>query len=44
MNVFEGKIVAKDIRIGIVVARFNEFITDKLLRLTGLRGMKCLRI
>ena len=31
MNVFEGKIVAKDIRIGIVVARFNEFITDKLL-------------
>lgn len=31
MNVFEGKIVAKDIRIGIVVARFNGFITDKLL-------------
>lgn len=31
MNVFEGKIVARDIRIGIVVARFNEFITDKLL-------------
>lgn len=31
MNVFEGNVVAKEIRIGIVVARFNEFITDKLL-------------
>ena len=27
----EGKIVAKEIRIGIVVARFNDFITSKLL-------------
>ncbi len=31
MNVFEGNIVAKDVRIGIVAARFNEFITSKLL-------------
>lgn len=31
MNVFEGKLVSKDIKIGIVAARFNEFITGKLL-------------
>lgn len=31
MNVFEGNVVAKDVRIGIVAARFNEFITSKLL-------------
>lgn len=31
MNTFEGKLVSKDIRIGIVAARFNEFITSKLL-------------
>ena len=31
MSVFEGNFVAKDIKIGIVVARFNEFITGKLL-------------
>ncbi|MDO5475504.1 MAG: 6,7-dimethyl-8-ribityllumazine synthase [Eubacteriales bacterium] len=31
MKTFEGKMVAKDVRIGIVVARFNEFITSKLL-------------
>lgn len=31
MNTFEGKVVAKDVRIGIVVARFNDFITSKLL-------------
>ena len=31
MKTFEGKMVAKGIRIGIVVARFNEFITSKLL-------------
>ncbi|MBQ1463715.1 MAG: 6,7-dimethyl-8-ribityllumazine synthase [Ruminococcus sp.] len=31
MNVFEGSFIPKDIRIGIVVARFNEFITNKLL-------------
>ncbi|MCI8814800.1 MAG: 6,7-dimethyl-8-ribityllumazine synthase, partial [Lachnospiraceae bacterium] len=27
----EGKLVSKDIKIGIVAARFNEFITSKLL-------------
>lgn len=31
MNVFEGKLVSKEIKIGIVAARFNEFITSKLL-------------
>lgn len=31
MKVFEGKLVSRDIRIGIVAARFNEFITSKLL-------------
>ena len=31
MKVFEGKLVSKEIRVGIVAARFNEFITSKLL-------------
>ncbi len=31
MRVFEGKLVSKDIKVGIVAARFNEFITGKLL-------------
>lgn len=31
MKVFEGKLVSRDIKIGIVAARFNEFITSKLL-------------
>lgn len=31
MKTFEGKLVARDIRIGIVAARFNEFIVSKLL-------------
>ena len=31
MRVFEGKFVSDEIRIGIVAARFNEFITSKLL-------------
>ena len=32
MNVLEGKLVAKEnVKIGIVCARFNEFITSKLL-------------
>ncbi len=31
MNTFEGKLIAGDIRIGIVAARFNEFITTRLL-------------
>lgn len=31
MRLIEGNIVAKDIKIGIVAARFNEFITSKLL-------------
>ena len=31
MKTFEGKLVSKDIKIGIVASRFNEFITVKLL-------------
>ena len=31
MKTYEGILVAKDIKVGIVVARFNEFITSKLL-------------
>jgi len=31
MRTFEGKIVSGDIKIGIVAARFNEFIVSKLL-------------
>ncbi|WP_130868634.1 6,7-dimethyl-8-ribityllumazine synthase [Intestinimonas massiliensis (ex Afouda et al. 2020)] len=31
MKTFEGKLVSSDIKVGIVVARFNEFITSKLL-------------
>ncbi|MEK4382854.1 6,7-dimethyl-8-ribityllumazine synthase [Aeribacillus sp. FSL K6-2848] len=31
MNKIEGHLVGKDLKIGIVVSRFNEFITSKLL-------------
>lgn len=31
MKTLEGKLVSKEIKIGIVAARFNEFITSKLL-------------
>ena len=31
MNVYEGKLIAEGVRIGIVAARFNEFIVSKLL-------------
>lgn len=31
MTTFEGKFIGKDVKIAIVVARFNEFITSKLL-------------
>lgn len=31
MRTFEGKLVSKEIKVGIVAARFNEFITSKLL-------------
>ena len=40
MKTFEGKLVSKSIKVGIVAARFNEFITSKLLSgaLDGRRG------
>ena len=31
MRVLEGKVVAQGIRVGLVAARFNEFITSKLV-------------
>ena len=31
MKTFEGKLVSRGIRVGIVASRFNEFITSKLL-------------
>ena len=31
MKTFEGKLVCRDMKVGIVAARFNEFITSKLL-------------
>lgn len=31
MKTFEGKLVSKGIKVGIVAARFNEFITSKLV-------------
>lgn len=31
MKTFEGKLVSKGIRVGIIATRFNEFITSKLL-------------
>ena len=29
MNVFEGNLISKGIKVGIVASRFNEFITSK---------------
>lgn len=31
MKVYEGKLIAKEMKVGIIVGRFNEFITSKLL-------------
>lgn len=31
MNIFEGKLIPKDVRVGIIVARFNSNITGRLL-------------
>lgn len=31
-NIYEGKLDAKDLKIGIVLSRFNEFITERLLQ------------
>ncbi|MCD8200097.1 MAG: 6,7-dimethyl-8-ribityllumazine synthase [Coriobacteriaceae bacterium] len=31
MTTYEGKLVSKDVKIGIVCSRFNEFVTSKLL-------------
>lgn len=31
MKIYEGNLVSQNIKVGIVVARFNEFITSKLL-------------
>lgn len=39
MKTFEGKLVSKGIKVGIVAARFNEFITNKLVG-GAMDGMK----
>lgn len=39
MKIYEGNLIPKHMRIGIVVARFNEFITSKLLS-GALDGLK----
>lgn len=39
MKVYEGILVSKEIKVGIVAARFNEFITSKLLS-GALDGLK----
>ncbi|MBP8644778.1 MAG: 6,7-dimethyl-8-ribityllumazine synthase [Syntrophobacteraceae bacterium] len=31
MKIFEGKLLAQDLRFGVVVSRFNDFISDRLL-------------
>jgi len=31
MTIFEGKLLAQDLRFGIIVSRFNDFICDRLL-------------
>lgn len=31
MNIYEGNLISEEIKVGIVAARFNEFITSKLL-------------
>lgn len=31
MNIYEGKLIPEDIKIGIVASRFNEFIVSKLI-------------
>lgn len=31
MRVFEGKLLAKDLRFGIIISRFNDFIGERLL-------------
>ena len=31
MNIYEGKLVPEDIKVGIVASRFNEFIVSKLI-------------
>ena len=39
MRTLEGKVVAKEIKVGIVAARFNEFIVSKLV--AGVPEMVC---
>ena len=39
MKIYEGKLVSKEMKIGIVCARFNEFIVGKLLE-GALDGLK----
>lgn len=42
MNLLEGKLLAEGQRIGVVAARFNEFITAKLVG--GARMLLCVTV
>ena len=35
MNIIEGQLIAQDLKIAIVVARFNEFIGSKLVAISS---------
>ncbi len=39
MNIFEGKLIGDDLKVAIVVSRFNSFITERLLE-GALDGLK----
>ncbi len=39
MNIFEGKLIGDDVKVAIVVSRFNSFITERLLE-GALDGLK----
>ena len=46
MKTFEGKLIPQNIKVGIVAARFNEFITSKLLSgaMDVCSGIMCRRL
>ena len=44
MSTLEGKLVANNMKVGIVVARFNEFITNKPVSYTHLTLPTILRV
>ena len=41
IKTYEGKLVSENIKVGIVAARFNEFITSRLLA-GAIDGLNCM--